>query len=337
MTESKSKKNQNLDNLVKALQEKFGEGAIMRLGEVKISPVEVISSGCFSLDLALGIGGFPRGRIIELFGVEGSGKSTIALQAVASAQAQGGQAAYIDAEHALDLEYAKRLGVDVKNLLISQPDSGEEALNILETLVRSGSIDIIIVDSVAALTPQAEIEEEVGTPHIGLQARLMSQALRKLTAITAKTKTVIVFINQIRMKIGVMFGNPETTPGGRALKFYSSVRIDVRPSAKIKQKDKIVGHRIKAKIVKNKLAPPFRVAEFDLIYGRGIPYLLDVINVAEKYGVIAKAGASYRFGQEKLGVGKEKVRQTLRENKKLLNQIKKQTILAYRQKEFKEI
>lgn len=316
-------KNQDLEKLLETLQDKFGEGAIMKLGEAKKVNVEVIPTGSFSLDLALGVGGLPKGRIVEIFGPESSGKTTLALNVVAQAQKQGGKTAFIDAEHAMDPDYAERLGVKVKELLISQPDNGEEALNILESLVRSGIIDVVVVDSVAALTPKAEIEGEMGAQFIGLQARLMSQALRKLTAISAKANTLIIFINQLREKIGIMFGNPETTPGGRALKFYSSVRIDVRREAQIKKGEDIVGNRVRAKVVKNKVAPPFKIAEFDIMYGEGISYEGDVVNSALKHGVIAKSGASYSFEGEKLGVGIENVKAKLKEDKKLLKAIEK--------------
>ncbi|MEX2033337.1 MAG: recombinase RecA [Candidatus Colwellbacteria bacterium] len=318
----------DLDSLLQALRTKFGEEAVMRLGETRKVNVEVVPTGSLSLDLALGVGGLPKGRIIEIFGPESSGKSTLALNIVAQAQKQGGRAAFIDAEHAMDPDYAGRIGVNVNELLISQPSSGEEALNILESLVRSGIIDVIVVDSVAALTPQREIDGEMGAQHIGLQARMMSQALRKLTAIAAKSGTMIIFINQLREKIGIMFGNPETTPGGRALKFYSSVRIDIRRIAQIKKGDQAVGNRVKAKIVKNKVAPPFRMAEFDIIFGEGISYEGDVLNMALNNGVVKKSGASYSFGDEKLGVGLETVRKNLQENKKLLNQIKKEVLKA---------
>ena len=272
------------------------------------------------------MGGLPRGRIVEIFGPEGSGKTTLALNVVAQAQKQGGKAAFIDAEHALDPEYAGRLGVKTNELLISQPDNGEEALNILESLVRSNMISVVVVDSVAALTPKAEIEGEMGAQFIGLQARMMSQALRKLTAIAAKSQTLIIFINQIRMQIGVFFGNPETTPGGKALKFYASVRIDVRRIAQVKKGEDVVGSRVKAKVVKNKVAPPFKNAEFDIMYGKGISYEADVLNAAARYGVVTKSGASYTFEGEKLGSGFDNVREKLREDKKLLNSIKAKTV-----------
>ncbi|MBI4085401.1 MAG: recombinase RecA [Candidatus Liptonbacteria bacterium] len=314
-------KNQ-LDELMTSLQEKFGEGAIMKLGEVRHVDVSVIPTGSFSLDLALGVGGLPRGRVIEIFGPEGSGKTTLALNVVAQAQKQGGKAAYIDAEHALDPEYAARLGVKINDLLISQPDNGEEALNILESLVRSEAISVVVVDSVAALTPKAEIEGEMGDQHIGRQARMMSQALRKLTALSARSQTMIIFINQIRMKIGIMFGNPETTPGGLALKFASSVRLDVRRIAQVKKGEDVVGSRVKVKVVKNKVAPPFRLAEFDIMYGKGISYEADVLNAGLKYGALTKSGASYSFEGEKIAVGMEKACEKLAEDKKLLNAIK---------------
>ena len=324
--EKVQEKSGELDSLLQALRTKFGEEAVMKLGETRKVNVEVVPTGSLSLDLALGVGGLPKGRIIEIFGPESSGKSTLALNIVAQAQKQGGRAAFIDAEHAMDPDYAGRMGVNVNELLISQPSSGEEALNILESLVRSGIIDVIVVDSVAALTPQREIDGEMGDQHIGLQARMMSQALRKLTAIAAKSGTMIVFINQLREKIGIMWGNPETTPGGRALKFYSSVRIDLRRIAQVKKGDQIVGNRVKAKVVKNKIAPPFRIAEFDIIFGEGISYEGDVLNMALNQGVVKKSGASYSFGEEKLGVGLETVRKNLQENKKLLNQIKKEVL-----------
>lgn len=323
--ESRPESKLNIDTLLESLQDKFGEGAIMKLGDGHIVKVDVIPTGSFSLDIALGVGGLPKGRIVEIFGPEGSGKTTLALNVVGQAQMKGGKAAFIDAEHALDPEYAAKLGVKVKELLISQPDNGEEALNILESLVRSEIIDVVVVDSVAALTPKAEIEGEMGAQFIGLQARLMSQALRKLTAIAAKTKTLIIFINQLRMQIGMMFGNPETTPGGRALKFYSSVRVDIRRIAQIKKGEDIVGGRVRAKVVKNKVAPPFKLAEFDITYGEGISYDADVVNTALKYGVITKTGATYTFEGQKLGVGIENVKSSFKENAKLLHEIEKKT------------
>ncbi len=312
-----------LASLVEGLRDKFGDGAIMTLGEARKVDVDAIPTGSFSLNVALGVGGLPRGRIVEVYGPESGGKSTLALTVVAAAQKMGKRAAYIDAEHALDPEYAKNLGVDINSLLISQPDSGEEALNILETLVRSGMISVVVVDSVAALTPKAEIEGEMGAQFIGLQARMMSQALRKLTALAARTETLIIFINQIRMQIGIMFGNPETTPGGKALKFYSSVRIDVRRTAQIKKGDEVIGSRVKVKVVKNKVAPPFRVGEFDLMFdGTGISYEADVLNTALKTGVATKSGASYSMGGAKLGTGFDAVRLKLRENPEMLAELK---------------
>lgn len=318
----------DIDQLISSMQEKFGDGAIMKLGDAKKMDISAIPSGSFSLDLALGIGGFPKGRIVEVFGPESSGKTTLALHAVAEAQKKGGRAAFIDAEHALDPEYAKRLGVNVKELLISQPDCGEEALNILESLVRSGIIDIIVIDSVAALTPRVEIDGEMGAQYMGLQARMMSQALRKITALADRSNTLIIFINQLREKIGIVFGNPETTPGGRALKFYSSVRIDIRRNAQIKKGEDVVGNRVVAKVVKNKVAPPFRNAEFDIMYGEGISLAGDILTVGTKYGSIAKNGNTYSFEGEKLGVGVEQAREKLKGDKKLMEDIKKQTVKA---------
>ncbi|TSC96899.1 MAG: recombination protein RecA [Parcubacteria group bacterium Athens0714_26] len=318
-------KEKNLESLLESLRSKFGEGAIMKLGDVKKTNVDIIPTGSFSLDLALGVGGLPKGRIIEIFGPESSGKTTLALNVVAQAQKKGGRAAFIDAEHAMDPEYAAKLGVKIKELLISQPDSGEEALNILDSLVRSAMIDIIVIDSVAALTPKAELEGEMGAHHVGLQARMMSQALRKLTAISAKSNTLIIFINQLREKIGIMFGNPETTPGGRALKFYSSVRIDVRRIAQVKKNDVVVGNRVRAKVVKNKVAPPFRESEFDIMFGEGISYEGDVLNAAIKHGTVTRSGATYSFDGQKLGVGFDKIVQLLKEDKKILSEIKKKT------------
>jgi len=321
---NKEDSQKELDSLMESLQSRFGEGAVMKLGESHRINVETIPSGSFSLDMALG-GGLPKGRVIEIFGPESSGKTTLALHAVAEVQRQGGKAAFIDAEHALDPEYAEKIGVKTKELIISQPDNGEEALNILESLVRSNIISVVVIDSVAALTPRAEIEGEMGAQHMGLQARLMSQALRKLAAIAAKSGTIVIFINQTRMKIGIVYGNPETTPGGMALKFYASVRIDIRRTAQVKKGDEIVGNRIRAKVVKNKVAPPFKIAEFDIMYGEGISYESDVLNTAIKYGVVKKSGASYSFGEEKLGVGFDNIKSKLKEDKKLLEAIKKQT------------
>ncbi len=320
----KDNKNKELEALMENLQSRFGEGAVMKLGEAHKVNVESVPSGSFSLDLALG-GGLPKGRIIEIYGPESSGKTTLALHAVAEVQKNGGKAAFIDAEHALDPEYAARIGVKTKELIISQPDNGEEALNIMESLVRSNIINVIVVDSVAALTPKAEIEGEMGASHMGLQARLMSQALRKITALCAKSGTIVIFINQIRSKIGIVYGNPETTPGGLALKFYASVRIDIRRTAQIKKGEEIVGNRIKAKVVKNKVAPPFKIAEFDIMYGEGISYEGDLMNAAIKYGVIIKNGASLSINGEKLGVGFDNVKEKLKGDKKLMADIRKQT------------
>jgi recombination protein RecA len=320
----KDEKLKALETAVGEIKEKFGEGSIMKLGEARRVDVDAIPTGSISLDLALGVGGLPKGRVIEIYGPESSGKTTVALHTVAQAQKQGGLAAFVDAEHALDPEYAKRIGVKIDDLLISQPDTGEQALDIVESLVRSAAIDVIVVDSVAALTPRAEIEGEMGQQHMGLQARLMSQALRKLTAIVAKSGTTVIFINQIRMKIGIVFGNPEETPGGKALKFYSSVRIEVRRSAQIKQGEQIIGNRIKAKVVKNKVAPPFRTAEFDIMYNKGISYEGDVINLGIKYGVIGKSGSWFNYGEQKLGQGMEGTKTFFHENPKLLVEVVKQ-------------
>lgn len=322
---TKERKDSALDNLVKEIQSRYGEGSIMMLGQVRHVDVDVIPTGSISLDLALGVGGIPRGRIIEVYGPESSGKTTLALHVVAQAQKRKGRAAFIDAEHALDPEYAKRIGVDVEHLLISQPDTGEQALEIVENLVKTGELDVIVIDSVAALTPRAEIEGEMGDQFIGLQARLMSQALRKLTAITAKSKTTVIFINQIRMQIG-QYGNPETTPGGKALKFYSSVRIEIRRSAQIKKGDEVVGNRVKAKIVKNKVAAPFRTAEFDIMYNEGISYTGDLVNTGVKYNVVTRSGASYSFGATKLGVGFETAQKYLKEHPETLDEIKQKIL-----------
>lgn len=313
-----------LEATVDEIKGRFGDGAIMKLGEVKHANVDAIPTGSIALDLALGVGGIPKGRIIEIFGLESSGKSTLTLHIIAEAQKRGGLAAFIDAEHALDPEYAKRIGVKIDELLISQPDTGEQALEIVESLVRSGAVDVIVVDSVAALTPKVEIDGEMGQQHIGLQARLMSQALRKLTAISSKSSTTIIFINQIRMRIGVMFGNPEETAGGKALKFYSSVRLELRRSAQIKQGEQIIGNRVKAKIVKNKVAPPFKQAEFDIFYNEGISRLADVLNTGLKLGVISRAGAWFNYKEEKLGQGLEASKTHLKENPRLVAEIIKE-------------
>lgn len=318
----------NIESTIESIRTKFGDDAIMKLGEKPKVDVDAIPTGSIGLDIALGVGGLPRGRIIEIFGPESSGKTTLALHCVAEAQKKGGICAFIDAEHAMDPEYAKRLGVKTGELLISQPDTGEQALEIVESLVRSGKMDVIVIDSVAALTPKAEIESDMETQHVGRQARLMSQALRKLTAITAKSKTVVIFINQIRMQIGVMFGNPETTPGGKALKFYTSVRLDIRRIAQIKKGDEVMGGRCRVKVVKNKVAAPFKQTEFDLMYNEGISHEGEIIALGEKLGVIAKSGASYSYtpegGEEiKLARGYDATRQFLDENKKIADQILK--------------
>jgi recombination protein RecA len=318
------------------IKSKFGEGAIMKFGEAKKADVDAVPTGCLSLDIALGINGVPRGRIIEIFGPEASGKTTLAQHIVAEVQKMGGVAAFIDAEHALDPDYATIIGINVKDMLISQPDTGEQALEILETLVRSNAVDVIVIDSVAALVPQKEIEGDMGDQHMGLQARLMSQALRKLTGIVSKTKTVVIFINQIRLKIGVFFGNPETTTGGTALKFYSSVRIEVRRSAQIKQGDKIIGNRVKTKVVKNKVAAPFRTCEFDIMYNEGISIAGDLLDTGAAYGVISKSGNSYSFGDIKLGVGRENAKKFLKENKKLMKEIRKKILSEVKAREMEE-
>ncbi len=314
-------RDKSIETALAEIKEKFGEGSIMRLGEAKKVKVAAISTGSLSLDLALGVGGVPRGRVVEVFGPESSGKTTLALHIVANAQKKGGVAAFVDAEHALDPEYAKRIGVNVNELLISQPDTGEQALDIVETLVKSGGVAVIVVDSVAALTPKAEIEGEMGQQHMGLQARLMSHALRKLTGIISRTNTTVIFINQIRMQIGVFFGNPETTPGGKALKFYASVRIDVRRAAQIKKGEDVIGNRVKAKVVKNKVAPPFRAAEFDIMYNEGISFESDVITMAAKCGALKKSGSWLIFEGEKIGQGVEASRKALKANPKLTEKI----------------
>ncbi len=324
MKEDKLDKSKLLEAAVKEIQDKYGEGSIMKLGEARKVDVDVIPTGSFSLDAALGVGGFPRGRIVEIFGPESSGKTTVALHVIREAQRKGGLAAFVDAEHALDPEYAKKIGVKIDELLISQPDTGEQALEIVESLVRSNAVDVLVIDSVAALTPRAEIEGEMGQQYMGLQARLMSHALRKLTAIVAKSRTVVIFINQIRTQIGVMWGNPETTPGGKALKFYSSVRIDLRRSAQIKKGEEIIGNRHKAKIVKNKVAPPFRTAEFDIFYNEGISYEAEILNTGMRYGLIKKSGASFSYGNLKLGQGFDSSKNYLKENSKVRDEIMKE-------------
>lgn len=304
------------------IRDRFGDGSIMKLGEAKKMNIEATTTGCLSLDIALGVGGVPRGRVIEIYGPESSGKTTIAQHVIAEIQKQGGVAAFVDAEHALDPEYARKIGININELFISQPDNGEQALEIVETLVRSNAVDVIVVDSVAALTPKAEIEGDMGDSHMGLQARLMSQALRKLTAIISKTKTTVIFINQTRQKIGVVFGNPETTTGGTALKFYSSVRIEVRRSAQIKQGERLLGNRTKAKIVKNKVAAPFQTAEFDLMYNEGISIAADLLETGLRFGVTSKTGNSYSFGEEKLGVGRENAKSYLQTRPDLMAAIR---------------
>jgi len=314
--------NKDLEEAVSEIKQRFGEGAIMKLKEVQPTNIDVIPTGSISLDIILGVGGVPRGRVIEIFGPEASGKTTLALHILSEAQKQGGTGAFVDVEHALDPDYAKKIGVNVDELLISQPDSGEQALQIVETLVRSGQVDVIVIDSVAALAPKAEIEGEVGEFQIGLQARLMNQALRKLSGIVAKTKTVVIFLNQIRMKIGILFGNPETTPGGLALKFFSSVRIDLRRTAQIKHGEEIIGNRVKAKIVKNKVAAPFKTTEFDIYYNEGISYLADLLNTGLKIGIIKKFGSWLQYEETKLGQGFEASRVFLKENPQIAKKIR---------------
>jgi recombination protein RecA len=316
-------KEKALEAALSQIEKAFGKGSIMKLGQrgSVLEEIETISTGSIGLDMALGIGGFPKGRIIEVFGPESSGKTTLALHAVAESQKKGGSCAYIDAEHALDPIYARNLGVDVDSLVLSQPDTGEQALEIADTLVRSGAVDIIVIDSVAALVPRAEIEGEMGDSHMGLQARLMSQALRKLTATVSKSNSIMIFINQIRMKIGVMFGNPETTTGGNALKFYASVRIDIRRIGTLKEKEQIVGNQVRVKVVKNKVAPPFKIVDFDIIYGEGISKFGELIDIGVKINVVEKSGSWYSFGDQKLGQGKEAARQYLKEHPDVADKI----------------
>src|SRR6201984_1106769 len=319
MADERQEKTRAIDLALAQIEKQFGKGSIMRLGSKEaIVPIAVISTGSISFDAALGVGGFPRGRVVEIFGPESSGKTTIALQVIASAQKTGGMAAFVDAEHALDPAYAKKLGVDIDNLLISQPDYGEQALEITEALVRSGAIDVLVVDSVAALVPKAELDGEMGDSHMGLQARLMSQALRKLTGTVSKSRTCLIFINQIREKIGVMFGNPETTTGGRALKFYSSVRVDIRRIAAIKEGDVVTGSRTKVKVVKNKVAAPFREAEFDIMYGEGISREGDLLDLAVTHNILQKSGSWYSYKGERIGQGRENARQFLKDNKDVM-------------------
>ena len=331
-----------LDAALSQIEKQFGKGAVMKLGQKEAAvQAEVIPTGSISFDLSLGIGGFPRGRVIEIFGPEATGKTTLALHVIAEAQKRGGQAAFIDAEHALDPQYASRLGINIDELLISQPDYGEQALEIAEVLVRSGAVDVIVVDSVAALVPKAELEGEMGDAHMGLQARLMSQALRKLTAIVSRSKTCFIFINQIREKIGVFVGSPETTTGGRALKFYASMRIDVRKLATLKEGEEVVGSRVKVKIVKNKLAPPFREAQFDIIFGEGISREGDLVDCGLQFGVLEKTGTWYSYKGERLGQGRENVKKLLKENKELADQIDREIrqkvgLLSEEQEEEKE-
>jgi len=313
-----------LENALKQIEKQFGKGSIMKLGESTHMQVETVPSGSIALDIALGIGGFPRGRVIEVYGPESSGKTTVALHAIAEAQRIGGQAAFIDAEHALDPLYASKLGVNIDELLLSQPDTGEQALEIAEALVRSGAVDVIVIDSVAALVPKAEIEGDMGDSHVGLQARLMSQALRKLSGAIAKSKTIAIFINQLREKVGVMFGNPETTPGGRALKFYSSVRLDVRRVETLKQGNDMVGNRTRIKVVKNKVAPPFKQAEIDIMYGEGISKEGSLIDIGVELEIVQKSGAWFSYSGERLGQGRENAKQFLKDNKALADEIEKQ-------------
>ena len=320
MSENAEKK-KALEAAMSQIEKQFGKGSVMKLGEFKAMEIEAIPTGALSLDIALGIGGVPRGRIIEVFGPESSGKTTLALHIIAEAQKMGGEAAFIDAEHALDPVYAKKLGVDIDNLIVSQPDTGEQALEITESLVRSGALDVIVVDSVAALVPKAEIDGDMGDSHMGLQARLMSQALRKLAGAINKSKTVLIFINQLREKIGVMFGNPETTTGGRALKFYASVRMDIRKIENIKQDGEVKGNRVRVKVIKNKVAPPFREAEFDIIYGEGISKEGNILDMAVNLDIVEKAGSWFSYNGERIGQGRENVKKYLKENPKILEEI----------------
>jgi len=321
MADPKAERLKAIEGALTQIERQFGKGSIMRMGAREAQPMEFIPTGSLAVDSAIGIGGFPRGRVVEVFGPESSGKTTLSLSVIGQAQKRGGVAAFIDAEHALDAEYARKLGVDIDNLLVSQPDNGEQALEIAEMLVRSNAVDIVVIDSVAALVPRAELEGEMGDSHVGLQARLMSQALRKLTAIVSKSKTCLVFINQIREKIGVMFGNPETTTGGRALKFYSSVRVDIRRISAIKEGEEVTGSRVKVKIVKNKVAAPFRQAEFDIDYGEGISRMGEMIDLGVEHKLVVKSGAWFAYGDVRLGQGRENSKQFLRDNPELADEI----------------
>ena len=318
-----TEKKKALEAAMAQIEKQFGKGSVMKLGEYKAMEIEAIPTGALSLDIALGIGGLPRGRIIEIYGPESSGKTTLALHVIAEAQKQGGEVAFVDAEHALDPVYSKKLGVDIDNLIVSQPDTGEQALEITESLVRSGALDVIVVDSVAALVPKAEIDGDMGDSHMGLQARLMSQALRKLAGAINKSKTVLIFINQLREKIGVMFGNPETTTGGRALKFYASVRLDIRKAENIKQDGEIKGNRVRVKVVKNKVAPPFREAEFDIVYGEGISRAGNILDMAVNLDIIEKSGSWFSYNGERIGQGRENVKKYLQENPTILDEVEK--------------
>ncbi len=326
---NKGEKDKTLEQVLLDIEKQFGKGAIMKLGEGGLKDIDVVSSGSLALDIALGVGGYPKGRIIEIYGPESSGKTTFALHAIAEVQKTGGRAAFIDAEHALDPVYAKKLGVNINELLLSQPDTGEQALEICEALVRSEAMSIIVIDSVAALVPQAEIEGEMGDSHVGLQARLMSQALRKLSGAINKTNTICIFINQLREKVGVMFGNPETTPGGRALKFYSSIRLDVRRAEQIKQGTDVIGNRTVIKVVKNKVAPPFKTAEVEIMYGEGVSKEGEIIDIASNLGILEKSGAWYAYNGQKIGQGKENVKVLLKENKELFNEINEKVRARY--------
>ena len=328
-------KKKALETALSQIEKQFGKGSVMKLGDYKAMEIEAIPTGALSLDMALGIGGLPRGRIIEIYGPESSGKTTLALHVVAEAQKEGGEAAFIDAEHALDPVYAKKLGVDIDNLIVSQPDTGEQALEITESLVRSGALDVIVVDSVAALVPKAEIDGDMGDSHMGLQARLMSQALRKLAGAINKSKTVLIFINQLREKIGVMFGNPETTTGGRALKFYASVRLDIRKTENIKQDGEIKGSRTRVKVVKNKVAPPFREAEFDIVYGEGISRAGNILDMAVNMDIIEKSGSWFSYNGERIGQGRENVKKYLKQNPEILDEVESK-VRANAEKAFEE-